>query len=105
MPSHRPHLWKNNDPMSSATYTIYIVTRSRDHHYPVIMANNGKAILNEPVNRAKKLEDSAIKFTLAAARGEVASVRITEADFRAKFQQFAPNKGGKKKSTNTKKKA
>jgi hypothetical protein len=36
-----------------ATYTVFIVTRNARHHYPVIMANNGKAILNEPVKRAQ----------------------------------------------------
>lgn len=91
--------------MSSATYTIYIVTRSRDHHYPVIMANNGKAILNEPVNRAKKLYTSAENLLCDAKAGHVPVIRITEAEFKAKFPQFAPNKGGKKKTTNTTKKA
>ena len=75
-----------------STYTIYIVTRNADHHYPVIMANNGKAILNEPVKRAHKLERSAVNFVLSDVQVE----RITEKAFKAKFPQFAPNKGKKK---------
>lgn len=78
-------------------YTIYIVTRNRDHHYPVIMGNNGKAMLNEPVKRAAKLEKSAYGLLYGWEAGTVKVVRITEKDFRAKFPQFAPNKGGKKK--------
>jgi hypothetical protein len=91
--------------MSSATYTIWIVTRSRDHHYPVIMANNGKAILNEPVNRAAKLQKSAENLRAEFVFGFVPIRRITEAEFKAKFPRFAPNKGGKKKTTKTTKKA
>lgn len=84
-----------------AKYTIYIVTRNADHHYPVIMANNGKAILNEPVKRAHKLESSANNFlnTALYAAYECHIERITEKDFKAKFPQFAPNKGGKKRIT------
>lgn len=80
-------------------YVLYIVTRNRDHHYPVIMANNGKAAFNEPVRRAAKLETSAERFFTAIAWGEASIVRITEKDFRAKFPKFAPNKGGKKRVT------
>ena len=88
-----------------AKYVVYIVTRNRDHHYPVIMANNGKAMLNEPVKRAGALEKSAANllreeryyaYGHPGAQG-VEIVRITEKAFRAKFPQFAPNKGPKKK--------
>jgi hypothetical protein len=78
-------------------YTYYIVSRHRDHHYPVLMANNGKITLNEAVGRAGKLELSVIRFIRAVQAGEVAMVRITEKEFRAKFPRFAPNKGGKKR--------
>ena len=84
--------------MSTPKYTIYIVSRGRDHHYPVLMANNGKIALNEPSGRAAKLELSAQRLLQAAEAGEVAIERIPEADFKAKFPTFAPNKGGKKKA-------
>lgn len=86
-----------------STYTIYIVSRSREHHYVRIMGNNGKAILNEPVKRAKSLEDTveglitAIALQKGSMKGKHFSVeRISEKEFRAKFPQFAPNKGPKK---------
>jgi undecaprenyl pyrophosphate synthase len=78
-------------------YTYYIVSRHRDHHYPVLMANNGKITLNEAVRRAGKLEQSITRLIRAVNAGEVAVVRITEKEFRAKFPSFAPNQGGKKK--------
>jgi len=80
-----------------ATYTVFIVTRNARHHYPVIMANNGKAILNEPVKRAKDLEKSANKFSTSAHFDAIEVIRITEKAFRAKFPKFAANKGPKKK--------
>ena len=80
-----------------ATYTIYIVTRNARHHYPVIMANNGKAILNEPVKRAWDLEKSANSLIVQAYHGSVTVERITEKAFKAKFPKFAANKGPKKK--------
>ena len=83
--------------MSTPKYTIYIVSRGRDHHYPVLMANNGKVALNEPSGRAAKLELSAQRLLQAAETGEIAIERITEEAFRTKFPTFAPNKGGKKK--------
>ena len=79
-------------------YTLYIVSRSRDHHYPVLMANNGKVALNEPSGRAAKLEISARRFIDACSEGYTTIERITEADFKAKYHSFAPNKGGKKKA-------
>jgi hypothetical protein len=86
-----------------STYTIYIVSRSREHHYVRIMGNNGKAILNEPVKRAKSLEDTveglitAITLQKGSMNGKHFAVeRISEKEFRAKFPQFAPNKGPKK---------
>lgn len=77
-----------------ATYTVFIVTRNARHHYPVIMANNGKAILNEPVKRAHDLERSVNGFLNSAL---VTVERITEKAFRAKFPKYAANKGPKKK--------
>jgi hypothetical protein len=85
-------------PSTAYKYTIYIVSRNRDHHYPVLMANNGKAALNEPSGRAAKLEISAQRFLNATGEGYVTVERITEAAFKAKFPRFAPNKGGKKKA-------
>ena len=80
-----------------ATYTVFIVTRNARHHYPVIMANNWKAILNEPVKRAWDLEKSANSLIVQAYHGSVTVERITEKAFKAKFPKFAPNKGPKKK--------
>jgi hypothetical protein len=77
-------------------YTLYIVTRNSDHHYPVIMANNGKQAFNEPVRRAGKLELSLDRFTEAIRLRDFRVIRITEKDFKAKFPKFAPNKGRKK---------
>ena len=79
-------------------YTIYIVTRNARYHYPVIMANNGKAILNEPVKRAWDLEKSANSLIVQAYHGSVTVERITEKAFKAKFPKYAPNKGPKKKA-------
>ena len=81
-----------------ATYTVFIVTRNARHHYPVIMANNGKAILNEPVKRAKDLEKSANKFSTSAHFDAIEVIRITEKAFKAKFPKYAANKGPKKKA-------
>jgi hypothetical protein len=80
-----------------ATYTVFIVTRNARHHYPVIMANNGKAILNEPVKRAKDLEKSANKFSTSAHFDAIEVIRITEKAFRPSSRRTRPNKGPKKK--------
>jgi hypothetical protein len=93
-----------------ARYTLYLVTRNRDHHYPVFMANNGKAMLNEPVARARVLQRTAERLADAILEQQKFMrrkkdgtpvhfdiVRISEKDFRAKFPKFAPNKGGRKK--------
>ena len=77
-------------------YTYYIVTRSRDHHYPVLMANNGKAMLNEPCKRAVKIERTIERIADAVRLGDIAVVRITEKEFRKRYPRFAPNKGGRK---------
>ncbi len=88
---------RNKKPnIAAPKYTLYIVSRSRDHHYPVLMANNGKVALNEPSGRAAKLEISAQRFLDACSDGYTTIERITEADFKAKYPSFAPNKGGKK---------
>lgn len=83
-----------------ATYTVFIVTRNARHHYPVIMANNGKAILNEPVKRAQDLERSVNRFLNGAlwSSKDIPVIRITEKAFKAKFPKFAANKGPKKKA-------
>jgi hypothetical protein len=81
-------------------YTFYIVTRSANDHYPVIMANNGKAAFNESVQRAHKLETSflrlydACKENLCDADG-VEIQRITHAEFKQKFPHYAKNAGRK----------
>jgi len=80
-------------------YTYYIVTRSRDHHYPVLMANNGKAALNEPCRRAGNIEQSLLRFADAILFGEVTVERIDEKEFKEKFPRYTPNKGGRKKQT------
>lgn len=84
--------------MSTPKYTLYIVSRAHDHHYPVIMANNGKACLNEPVKRIGNLMDSAERFLSAAVDGTdgVRLERIKEAEFRERFPSFAPNAGARK---------
>ena len=81
-----------------ATYTIYLITRNARHHYPVIMANNGKAILNEPVKRAQDLERSVNRFLNGAlwSSKDIPVIRITEKAFKAKFPKYAANKGPKK---------
>ena len=88
-----------------ATYTVFIVTRNARHHYPVIMANNGKAILNEPVKRAQDLERSVNRFLNGALLNgalwnskDIPVIRITEKAFKAKFPKYAANKGPKKKA-------
>lgn len=83
-----------------ATYTVYVVTRNARHHYPVIMANNGKAILNEPVKRAQDLERSVNRFLDGALWNskDIPVIRITEKAFKAKFPKYAANKGPKKKA-------
>lgn len=87
---------KKKPNIAAPKYTLFIVSRSRDHHYPVLMANNGKVALNEPSGRAAKLEISAQRFLDACSEGYTTIERITEADFKAKYPSFAPNKGGKK---------
>lgn len=74
-----------------AKYTFYVVTRSSEDHYPVLIANNGKIPFNESVTRANKLETSIGNFLEAAASDRVAVVRITHADFKKKFPHFAKN--------------
>lgn len=84
-----------------ATYTLYIVSRNANHHYPVLMANNGKKMLNEPVKRARTLIDSFNNLGFAFHYDDVAVVQITEKEFRAKFPKFARNAGPKKRSPST----
>ena len=60
---------KKKPNIAAPKYTLYIVSRSRDHHYPVLMANNGKVALNEPSGRAAKLEISAQRFLDACSEG------------------------------------
>ena len=78
-------------------YTYYIVTRSRGHHYPVLMSNNGKAMLNEPCKRGGKIERTIGRLMEAVRLGDIDVIRITEKDFRARYPHYAPNKGGRKK--------
>ena len=80
-----------------ATYTVFIVTRNARHHYPVIMANNGKAILNEPVKRRETLNKAAQQLLNGWKAGDTEIVLIHESMFKAKFPKYAPNKGPKKK--------
>ena len=77
-------------------YTLYIITRDQNHHYPVLMGNNGKPVLNEPVSRALKLERGWDRLVAAGFAGEACCKRITEKEFKAKFPRFARNAGGKK---------
>ena len=83
--------------MNKAKYTLYIVTRSADDHYPVLIANNGKIPFNESVTRANKLETSFRNFMNACWAHDVDYVRITHSDFKKKFPKFAKNAGRKKK--------
>lgn len=78
-------------------YTWYIVSRGRNDHYPVLVANNGKIPFNESVTRAAKLKRSLERFADAYDNCEVAVVHITHAEFRKKFPRFARNAGGRKK--------
>lgn len=88
--------------MSTPKYTFYIVSRGRDHHYPVLMANNGKAALNEPVRRAKIVLRSFMRFRDAIMNHEMNVTFIKEADFKKKFPTYAPNKGPKCKAATKK---
>lgn len=82
-------------------YTLYIVSRSENHHYPVLMGNNGKPVLNEPVSRALKIERSWDRLVAAVFGGEARCERISEKEFKKKFPKFPVN-AGKKKTTKTK---
>lgn len=81
---------------SHPLYTIYVVSESADSHRPVLVAQNGKVPLNEPVTRASKAEDVAHNLIAAAGTGRIAVVRITLNEFKRKFPRFAPNAGRKK---------
>lgn len=82
-------------------YTLYIVTRDQDHHYPVLIGNNGKPVLNEPVSRASKLQKSWDRLIAAVYAGETTTVKISEKEFKKKFPKFPVN-AGKKKTTKPK---
>lgn len=77
-------------------YTFYIIAEGQGQHRPVLMANNGKVPLNEPVNRPSKAERAAHHLIGAAGAGRIAIVRITKADFKKKFPRFAKNAGKRK---------
>ena len=81
-------------------YIIWLVTRSHDHHYPVIMSANGKPCLNEGVKRKASLQLSIDRFLDAAYMGSahVETRQITEAEFRKKFPRYPVNAGPKKKA-------
>ena len=84
---------------STPKYIIWNVTRSHDHHYPVIMSANGKPCLNEGVKRKASLQLSIDRFLDAAYQGseQVETRQITEAEFRKKFPRYPVNAGPKKK--------
>ncbi len=79
-----------------AKYTLYIVSRDENHHRPVLMNRNGKVTLNEPVTRARKLEDTWDRLVAAVFAGEADCVRITEKEFKKLYPKFAKNAGAKK---------
>lgn len=85
-------------------YTLYLVTRSATHHYPVIMSHNGKPCLNEPVKKKAVLQLSMERFLDAAYKGseQVGIVRLSEAEFRKLHPKFPVNAGPKKKATKAK---
>jgi transcription antitermination factor NusG len=85
-------------------YTLYLVTRSATHHYPVIMSHNGKPCLNEPVKKKAVLQLSMERFLDAAYKGseQVGIVRLSEAEFRKQHPKFPVNAGPKKKATKAK---
>lgn len=82
-----------------STYTWYVVTRNAGHHYAVLMANNGKPILNEPCGRAHKLERTILRLLHSVLHDDVRVVRISEKEFRAKHPHYPRNAGGRKRST------
>lgn len=92
---------------STPKYIIWNVTRSHDHHYPVIMSANGKPCLNEAVKRKASLQLSIDRFLDAAYQGsaQVETRQITEAEFRKKFPRYPVNAGPKKKAVPKTKKA
>lgn len=78
-------------------YTFYIVSRSADDHYPVLLANNGKVPFNESVTRANKLKKSIENFLTAVHDSDVAVVHTTHDAFKKKYPRFAKNaKRGKR---------
>ena len=89
---------------SKLKYTLYLVTRSATHHYPVIMSHNGKPCLNEPVKKKAVLQLSMERFLDAAYKGseQVGIVRMSEAEFRKLHPKFPVNAGPKKKATKAK---
>jgi hypothetical protein len=76
-------------------YTHYVVSRSANDHYHVLLANNGKIPHNESVTRANKLEESLARYHRAVKDGLVVVVRIKHDAFRKKFPSFARNAGRK----------
>ena len=79
-----------------AKYTLYIVSRDENHHRPVLMNRNGKVTQNEPVTRARKLEDTWARLVVAVSTCDVDCVRITEKEFKKLYPKFAKNAVAKK---------
>lgn len=63
------------------------------------MANNGKAMLNEPCKRGGKIERTICRLMEAVRIGDIDVICITEKDFKEKFPRFSPNNGGRKRQT------
>lgn len=77
-------------------YTFYIVSRSAEDHYPVLLANNGKVPFNESVKRAGSLKKSIDNFLASVHDCRVSVVHTTHAAFKKKYPKFAKNAGRKK---------
>jgi hypothetical protein len=73
-------------------YTWYLIRSVRGVR-PKLVANNGKPCLNETVNRANKLERSLARYHRALLAGRVATVRITDVQFRKRFPKYPANAG------------
>ena len=85
--------------MKGMKYILWLVTRSHDHHYPVIMSANGKPCLNEPVRRKASLRQSMERFLESAWHDpQPVEIReVSEEEFRLKFPKFPVNAGPKRK--------
>jgi hypothetical protein len=79
------------------SYTHYIVTKSPDVHYSVLIAKNGKITGNETVKNAKDLVRFHSRYSDAVHARKVKIVRVTQEEFdKIRGSKIVPNSGPKK---------